>query len=150
MAPKAAHIARDEQRDTEFMRRALQLAAEARGCTSPNPLVGCVIVRDGAIIGEGFHERAGEPHAEVNAVRAAGGDIAGATVYLTLEPCSHHGRTPPCTPMLVHHRPQRVVIAMLDPNPEVCGQGMAALREAGIEVDLGVMDAEARTLNEAF
>ncbi|MDZ4859013.1 MAG: bifunctional diaminohydroxyphosphoribosylaminopyrimidine deaminase/5-amino-6-(5-phosphoribosylamino)uracil reductase RibD [Candidatus Hydrogenedentes bacterium] len=150
MARKAAHTPKGWDHDAQFMSRALELAAEGRGRTSPNPMVGCVIVRDGAVIGEGFHERAGEPHAEVNAVRAAGGDIAGATVYVTLEPCFHEGRTPPCSAMLVEHKPERIVMAMLDPNPAVCGQGLASLRAAGVSVDVGVLESEARTLNEAF
>lgn len=136
--------------DETQMRRALALAAQARGRTSPNPMVGCVIERDGRVIGEGFHVRAGEAHAEVAAIAAAGGDIAGATVYVTLEPCAHHGKTPPCVDLLLEKRPARVVVAMEDPNPRVAGRGIAALRAAGIAVDVGVMDAEARQLNEAF
>lgn len=132
------------------MLRALDLAAQAKGRTSPNPMVGCVIERDGAIIGEGFHARAGGPHAEVAAIQAAGGDIAGATVYVTLEPCAHHGKTPPCASLLVEKQPARVVVAMEDPNPLVAGKGIAALREAGIELSVGVLAAEARQLNEVF
>lgn len=132
------------------MRRALELAARGKGRTSPNPVVGCVLVRDGRVIGEGYHERAGEPHAEVNAVRAAGGDIEGATVYVSLEPCCHEGRTPPCTELLIAHKPARVVVALHDPNPKVCGEGIFALREAGIEVDVGLLEDEARMLNEPF
>lgn len=113
-------------------------------------MVACVIVRDGVVIGEGYHERAGLPHAEVNAIRAAGDDIAGATVYVTLEPCCHHGKTPPCADLLVRHRPARVVIAMRDPNPVVSGRGVAALEAAGIDVEVGVLEPEAQTLNEAF
>ncbi|MCC6154183.1 MAG: bifunctional diaminohydroxyphosphoribosylaminopyrimidine deaminase/5-amino-6-(5-phosphoribosylamino)uracil reductase RibD [Candidatus Hydrogenedentes bacterium] len=132
------------------MRRALDLAARGKGRTSPNPMVACVIVRDGVVIGEGYHERAGLPHAEVNAIRAAGDDIAVATVYVTLEPCCHHGKTPPCADLLVRHRPARVVIAMRDPNPVVSGRGVAALEAAGIDVEVGVLEPEAQTLNEAF
>ena len=141
-------MARD---DEKHMARALELAARGRGRTSPNPMVGCVIVRDGAVLGEGWHERAGEPHAEVNAVRACpGGDIAGATVYVTLEPCAHEGKTPPCAPFLAALRPARVVAAMRDPNPLVAGRGLALLREAGVAVETGVLEAEARRLNEVF
>ncbi|MBX7256222.1 MAG: bifunctional diaminohydroxyphosphoribosylaminopyrimidine deaminase/5-amino-6-(5-phosphoribosylamino)uracil reductase RibD [Candidatus Hydrogenedentes bacterium] len=132
------------------MQRALALAARGRGRTSPNPMVGCVVVRDGRIVGEGFHEKAGLPHAEVNAVRDAGGDVAGATLYVTLEPCCHEGRTPPCTQFLIEHRPARVVVAMPDPNPRVSGQGVFRLRDAGIQVDVGLLEPEARALNEAF
>ena len=136
--------------DEHYMARALELARCARGRTSPNPMVGCVIVRDGQVLGEGFHARAGEPHAEVNAIAAAGGDIAGATVYVSLEPCAHQGKTPPCADVLVKHRPARVVVAMQDPNPLVSGQGIDWLRDAGMVVDVGVLEEEARLLNEAF
>ena len=136
--------------DEAYMRRALELAARGKGRTSPNPVVGCVVVRKGSIVGEGYHERAGEPHAEVNAVRAAGGDIEGATVYVSLEPCCHQGRTPPCTEFLIEHKPARVVVALHDPNPKVCGEGIFALRQAGIEVEVGLLEEEARALNEAF
>ncbi|MCC6698604.1 MAG: bifunctional diaminohydroxyphosphoribosylaminopyrimidine deaminase/5-amino-6-(5-phosphoribosylamino)uracil reductase RibD [Candidatus Hydrogenedentes bacterium] len=132
------------------MRRALELAAKGKGRTSPNPAVGCVIVRDGRVIGEGYHERAGEPHAEINAIEDARGDIQGATLYVSLEPCCFHGRTPPCTDTIIRHRPRRVVVAMHDPNPRVCGEGIFALRQAGIRVDVGVLEEEARRLNEAF
>jgi len=140
----------DAETDRGFMRRALELAARGKGRTSPNPMVGCVIVRDGQVIGEGYHERAGLPHAEVNAIRAAGDDIAGATVYVTLEPCCHQGKTPPCTELLVKRKPARVVAAMRDPNPIVAGRGAAALERAGIDVELCVLEEEALTLNEAF
>lgn len=132
------------------MRRALALAAQARGRTSPNPMVGCVIERDRHLIGEGFHARAGGPHAEVVATEAAGCDIEGATVYVTLEPCAHHGKTPPCAEFLVARRPARVVVAMEDPNPRVAGRGIALLREAGIAVEVGLLHREAEQLNEAF
>jgi diaminohydroxyphosphoribosylaminopyrimidine deaminase/5-amino-6-(5-phosphoribosylamino)uracil reductase len=137
--------------DREFMVRALRLAERGLFTTTPNPRVGCVIVRDGAVVGEGFHERAGEPHAEVNALLAAGGGrAAGATVYTTLEPCSHHGRTPPCADALVAAGVRRVVAAMGDPNPKVAGAGFARLRAAGIEVVSGLLEDEARELNIGF
>ncbi len=136
--------------NVKYMERALDLAAVARGFTSPNPMVGCVIVRGGVVIGEGYHAKAGEPHAEVNAVRAAGGDIAGATLYVSLEPCAHQGRTAPCTDLLLRSRPERVVVAMEDPNPKVAGKGIAALRDAGIAVEVGVLEAQARRLNEWY
>ncbi len=137
--------------DEHYMRRALALAEKARGATSPNPLVGCVIVRDGAIIGEGFHERAGEPHAEINAIAAAGGDIEGATVFVTLEPCAHtNKRTPPCAPVLAEKRPGRVVAAMADPNPLNEGQGFELLQEAGIRAEVGLLESEARRQNEEW
>lgn len=132
------------------MLRALGLAAQARGRTNPNPMVGCVIERDGRVIGEGHHVRAGEPHAEAVAIAMAGGDIAGATVYVTLEPCAHHGRTGPCAALLAEKRPARVVVAMEDPNPLVAGKGVRQLREAGIEVIVGVLEEDARRLNEVF
>jgi diaminohydroxyphosphoribosylaminopyrimidine deaminase/5-amino-6-(5-phosphoribosylamino)uracil reductase len=135
--------------DRDYMERALALAERGRGRTTPNPMVGCVVVRDDEIIGEGFHERAGEPHAEVNALRHAG-EVSGATVYVTLEPCAHHGKTPPCVDLLTERKPRRVVAAMEDPNPKVSGQGFAALRDAGVEVEVGLMEDEARRLNEAF
>ncbi len=139
-----------DEHDTAYMRRALELARQGRGRTAPNPMVGCVIVRDGQVIGEGWHERFGAPHAETNAVAAAGGDIAGATVYVSLEPCSHHGKTPPCTNLLVEQQPARVVAAMADPNPHVSGRGVDVLRDAGIRVETGLLEAEARQLNEAW
>ncbi len=136
--------------DEFFMRRALELAERGRYSTSPNPMVGCVIVRDGAVIGEGFHERAGGPHAEVEAIRNAGEDVRGATMYVTLEPCSHYGRTPPCVSTVIAEDLARVVIAMSDPNELVDGSGIAKLEEAGIEVTTGVLEGEARRLNEAW
>ena len=135
--------------DREYMQRALELAAEGRGRTSPNPMVGCVIVRGGRIVGEGYHQKAGEPHAEVNAIKAAG-DIQGATLYVSLEPCCFTGKTPPCTDLIIRHKPARVVVAMHDPNPKVSGEGIFQLRNAGIEVDVGVLEDEARSLNEVF
>ncbi len=136
--------------DRDFMARALRLAEQGLFTTTPNPRVGCVVVRGAEIIGEGFHERAGEAHAEVNALRAAGCRPGGGTAYVTLEPCNHHGRTPPCVPALVAAKVKRVVIAMRDPNPKVSGQGVDALRAAGIQVDLGLLEDEARDLNVGF
>lgn len=136
--------------DNHYMSRALELAALAMGRTSPNPLVGCVIVKDGVIVGEGYHQKAGTPHAEVHALQAAGEHARGATAYVTLEPCSHFGKTPPCADALIKAGIQRVVVAMVDPNPLVGGQGITRLRAAGIQVDVGLKEKEARTLNKGF
>ncbi|MGE5468272.1 MAG: bifunctional diaminohydroxyphosphoribosylaminopyrimidine deaminase/5-amino-6-(5-phosphoribosylamino)uracil reductase RibD [Ignavibacteria bacterium] len=136
--------------DHEFMGRALRLAANGLFTTTPNPRVGCVLVRDGAIIGEGWHEKAGGPHAEAAALRAAGDAARGATAYVTLEPCSHHGRTPPCADALIAAGVARVVAAMKDPNPQVAGQGIARLTAAGIATSVGLMEAEAVELNVGF
>ena len=136
--------------DQLYMTRALELARQGLYSTHPNPRVGCVIVRDGQIIGEGWHMRAGEPHAEVHALREAGEQARGATAYVTLEPCSHFGRTPPCAEALVKAGVARVVAAMQDPNPQVAGQGLERLRGVGIEVSSGVLEAEARELNVGF
>lgn len=135
--------------DREYMRRALDLAVQGRGRTSPNPMVGCVVVRDGRVIGEGYHQKAGGPHAEVHAIEAAG-EVAGATIYVTLEPCCFHGKTPPCTDLIIQHKPARVIVAMHDPNPKVSGEGIFQLRNAGIEVEAGVLEDDARRLNEVF
>ena len=135
--------------DREFMAEALQLARRGLYTTAPNPRVGCVLVRDGRVIGRGWHERAGEPHAEINALRDAG-DARGATAYVTLEPCSHHGRTPPCCEALVAAGVTRVVAAMRDPNPQVAGRGLDHLCAAGIVVEAGLLEAEARRLNPGF
>ena len=136
--------------DRFAMQRALSLAARGLETTDPNPRVGCVIAQRGRVVAEGWHERAGEAHAEVAALRAAGAQAAGATVYLTLEPCSHHGRTPPCVEALIAARVARVVIAVSDPNPLVHGKGAAALRAAGISVETGLMEGEATELNAGF
>jgi len=136
--------------DARFMARALQLAARARGRTSPNPMVGAVLVSGGRVIGEGYHHRAGEPHAEVLALRAAGKAARGATLYVTLEPCCHHGRTPPCTEAVIGAGVARVVAAMRDPDPRVAGKGLAAFRRAGVAVEVGPLEVEARRLNEAY
>lgn len=132
------------------MRRALRLARRAAGRTSPNPMVGAVVVRDGRVVGEGYHARAGAPHAEAHALRAAGAEAAGATLYVTLEPCDHHGRTPPCTEAIIAAGVRRVVAAAEDPNPLVAGRGLERLRAAGLTVETGVLEDEARALNEAF
>jgi diaminohydroxyphosphoribosylaminopyrimidine deaminase / 5-amino-6-(5-phosphoribosylamino)uracil reductase len=136
--------------DQAYMARALALAARGRNTTDPNPCVGCVLVRAGEVVGEGWHVRAGGPHAEINALHAAGERAQGATAYVTLEPCCHHGRTPPCTEALIGAGVRRVVAAMQDPNPRVGGAGLGALRAAGIEVQAGVLEAEAERLNPGF
>ena len=155
MAPSAEPLVRlrpltDDGEDERYMRRALELAARGLNTTDPNPRVGCVVAQHGRIIGEGWHERAGEPHAEVAALRAAGAQAAGAALYVTLEPCSHHGRTPPCVEALTAARVARVVYATDDPNPQVSGRGAAALRAAGIVVEAGLMAEEATELNAGF
>lgn len=136
--------------DHRFMARAIEIAALGLFTTTPNPRVGAVIVREGEVVGEGWHRRAGEPHAEVIALGQAGDRARGATVYLTLEPCSHFGRTPPCAEALVQAGVRRVVAAMEDPNPRVNGRGLERLRAAGIEVRCGLMQAEAEALNVGF
>ncbi|WP_207884691.1 bifunctional diaminohydroxyphosphoribosylaminopyrimidine deaminase/5-amino-6-(5-phosphoribosylamino)uracil reductase RibD [Pseudomonas sp. 30_B] len=136
--------------DEFWMARAIELARKGWYSTHPNPRVGCVIVREGEVVGEGWHVRAGEPHAEVHALRQAGDKARGATAYVTLEPCSHFGRTPPCADALVTAGVARVVAAMQDPNPQVAGSGMKRIAEAGIEVRSGVLESEARALNQGF
>ncbi len=136
--------------DAEFMGRALALAERARGLTSPNPLVGAVVVAGGQVVGEACHMAAGSPHAEVDALHAAGERARGATLYVTLEPCTHWGRTPPCAPIVVAAGVRRAVVALPDPNPIVGGQGLEHLRRAGIEVTVGVREAEAARQNRAF
>lgn len=132
------------------MRRALRLAERGRGRVEPNPMVGCVIVRGGRIIGQGFHRRFGGPHAEIEALRECGQAARGATVYVTLEPCCYFGKTPPCTDALIAAGVRRVVAAMIDPNPRVAGRGLRALRAAGIETRVGLLESEARALNAPF
>ncbi|WP_097065676.1 bifunctional diaminohydroxyphosphoribosylaminopyrimidine deaminase/5-amino-6-(5-phosphoribosylamino)uracil reductase RibD [Nitrosovibrio sp. Nv4] len=136
--------------DYGYMAQALRLAEKGLYSTSPNPRVGCVLVRGDQVVGSGWHERAGEPHAEINALAAAGAAARGATAYLTLEPCSHHGRTPPCADALIKAGIARLVTAMQDPNPLVSGRGCALLQNAGIEVQTGLMEAEAKALNIGF
>jgi diaminohydroxyphosphoribosylaminopyrimidine deaminase / 5-amino-6-(5-phosphoribosylamino)uracil reductase len=136
--------------DPVWMRRALELAALGRGTTSPNPMVGAVLVRDGVAVGEGFHRAPGEPHAEAVALREAADRAAGATCYVTLEPCGHHGRTPPCAPALIAAGVTRVVAAIEDPDPNVRGKGFAQLRAAGVQVEVGVGAAAAEAQNAAF
>jgi diaminohydroxyphosphoribosylaminopyrimidine deaminase/5-amino-6-(5-phosphoribosylamino)uracil reductase len=132
--------------DSQYMDRALALAAQGIGCVEPNPPVGCVIVRDGQIVGEGFHQQFGGPHAEANALAAAGEQASGSTVYVTLEPCRHQGKTPPCTKALIAARVKRVVAAVTDPFAEVSGRGVAELQAAGIPCEVGVRAAEANWL----
>ncbi|MDN4493431.1 bifunctional diaminohydroxyphosphoribosylaminopyrimidine deaminase/5-amino-6-(5-phosphoribosylamino)uracil reductase RibD [Ureibacillus aquaedulcis] len=136
--------------DREYMQLALDLAATARGNTNPNPCVGAVLVKDGVIVGTGLHRKAGEPHAEVHAFNMAGDHAKGATLYVTLEPCSHYGKTPPCAKLVKESEVSRVVVATMDPNPSVAGRGINLLREAGIEVEVGLLEEEARKLNERF
>jgi diaminohydroxyphosphoribosylaminopyrimidine deaminase/5-amino-6-(5-phosphoribosylamino)uracil reductase len=136
--------------DKKFMQVALDLAQKGKGFTSPNPMVGAVVVRDGRIIGKGYHEAAGKPHAEVMAINDAGESAQGANLYVTLEPCNHTGRTPPCTDIILTAGIRRVITAMRDPNPDVKGGGLAYLSEKGIEVATGICEASAIRLNEAF
>jgi diaminohydroxyphosphoribosylaminopyrimidine deaminase/5-amino-6-(5-phosphoribosylamino)uracil reductase len=140
----------DDETDEAMMRRALALAERGRGLVSPNPLVGAVVVRQDRVVGEGWHDGPGNPHAEIHALRAAGDVAHGATLYVTLEPCDHHGRTPPCTNAILEAGIARVVAAACDPNPIVDGRGFERLRRAGVEVASGVLEAEAERLNEAF
>jgi diaminohydroxyphosphoribosylaminopyrimidine deaminase/5-amino-6-(5-phosphoribosylamino)uracil reductase len=132
------------------MHRALELAERGRGLVEPNPLVGAVVVRGGSLVGEGWHQRYGEAHAEVNALSAAGGEARGATLYVTLEPCCHHGKTPPCTDAIVGAGVGRVIAAMRDPFPQVAGQGIERLRAAGIDVEVGASEEQAEELNAPF
>ncbi|MFP4478650.1 MAG: bifunctional diaminohydroxyphosphoribosylaminopyrimidine deaminase/5-amino-6-(5-phosphoribosylamino)uracil reductase RibD [Candidatus Izemoplasmatales bacterium] len=134
----------------KYMRKALSLAKKGLGAVDPNPLVGAVIVKDNQIIGQGYHEAFGQAHAEVNAFKDASEDVTGATMYVTLEPCSHYGKTPPCAKKIIEKKISKVVIASVDPNPLVAGKGIKMLRDAGIEVITGVLDQENRKLNRVF
>ena len=134
--------------DVKYMRRALELSKKGIGHASPNPLVGAVIVKDERIIGEGYHEVYGGNHAEINAFRNATEDVKDATMYVSLEPCSHFGKTPPCANAIVEKGIKRVAIALQDPNPEVSGRGIEVLRDNGIEVITGILEGESRKLNE--
>lgn len=136
--------------DEYYMRLAIQLAASATGQTGINPVVGCVLVKDGRVVGMGAHLKRGEAHAEINALQMAGPEAVGSTAYVTLEPCSHHGKTPPCSDRLVREGVKRVVVAASDPNPLVAGSGIERLRANGIEVTVGVLQREAEELNESF
>lgn len=133
-----------------MMRRCFELAVKGSGDVSPNPMVGCVIVKNGEIIGEGFHRRFGDAHAEVNAVKSATTSVEGADVFVSLEPCSHFGKTPPCVDLLIEKRIRKVYVSMLDPNPRVNGRGVRKLKRAGIEVEVGLLADESRKINEAF
>ncbi len=150
MMSDSTHQSAQGIEDQHWMQHALMLAKRGLYTTRPNPAVGCVLVKDGQIIGEGFHPKAGEPHAEVFALRQAGDAARGATAYVTLEPCSHFGRTPPCANGLIAAQVARVVMATLDANPQVAGQGLAKLEAAGIETKVGVCQAEAQAINAGF
>jgi diaminohydroxyphosphoribosylaminopyrimidine deaminase/5-amino-6-(5-phosphoribosylamino)uracil reductase len=139
-----------DARDYQHMARALRLAARGLFTTDPNPRVGCVLVKDSVVVGEGWHVRAGNGHAEINALEKAGEQARGATAYVTLEPCCHHGRTPPCTDAMLAAGVSRVVVAMEDPNPQVAGKGLKQLRAAGVTVECGIMELEACRLNPGF
>ena len=138
------------QKKEEYMRRALELARKGEGHTSPNPMVGCVVVKDGRIISEGYHEKYGEFHAERNALTRCTEDTAGADLYVTLEPCCHQGKTPPCTDIIIEKKIARVFVGSMDSNPLVAGKGVQILRDHGIYVETGLLDAECRKLNEVF
>ena len=139
-----------KQEDVNYMRLALQEANKGSGRTSPNPCVGAIIVRDNVIVGKGYHRKAGTPHAEVNAIEDAGSNIVGATIYVTLEPCNHTGRTPPCTKAIIDAGLSRVVVGMTDPNPSVIGGGCAYLLSQGLIIESGVLDDECRAINRPF
>ncbi len=134
----------------KYMEQALDLAEKGKCYTSPNPMVGAVIVKNGKVIGSGYHEVCGGNHAEVNAIESAIESVEGSTIYVTLEPCSHHGKTPPCADRIIKEKISKVVIAALDPNPQVAGRGVEKLRNAGIEVEIGVLEEESIVLNEVF
>ena len=136
----------------QYMQRCLTLAAKGLGSVAPNPMVGCVIVHNGVIIGEGYHQKYGEAHAEVNAIASVSDKslLADSTAYVSLEPCSHYGKTPPCSDLLIAHNVKRVMVGCLDTNPLVAGKGIDKLRNAGIEVITGLLENEARELNKRF
>jgi diaminohydroxyphosphoribosylaminopyrimidine deaminase/5-amino-6-(5-phosphoribosylamino)uracil reductase len=136
--------------DEQWMKRTLRLAEKGWGRTSPNPMVGAVLVKNGAVVGQGYHTKAGEAHAEIVALQEAKEEARGAVLYLNLEPCTHYGKTPPCAPQIIQSNVKRVVIGMEDPNPLVKGKGVEILRRAGLEVDVGVLEKECQRLNEAF
>ena len=136
--------------DEQWMRRALHLAEKGRGRTSPNPMVGAVLVKRGKVVGEGYHARAGEPHAEIVAIRNAGEKAKEATLYLNLKPCTHYGKTPPCVPAVIEAGVRKVIVGIEDPNPLVKGKGVARLKQAGLEVKIGILEKECHRLNEAF
>jgi diaminohydroxyphosphoribosylaminopyrimidine deaminase/5-amino-6-(5-phosphoribosylamino)uracil reductase len=133
-----------------WMKRALLLARKGKGRTSPNPLVGAVLVKRGKVMGEGYHAKAGKAHAEIIAIERAGKDARGSTLYVNLEPCTHYGKTPPCAPAVIQAGVRRVVVGMVDPNPLVKGKGISTLRKAGIDVQIGTLEKQCKTLNEAF
>lgn len=136
--------------DEEYMKQALELAEKGKGKVEPNPMVGAVIVKDGKVIGKGYHEFFGGPHAEINAIRDASGDVEGSTIYVTLEPCCHYGKTPPCANAIIANKISRVVIGAGDPNPLVAGKGIKILREHGVEVTTGILEEDCTKINEAF
>ncbi|MEA3470601.1 MAG: bifunctional diaminohydroxyphosphoribosylaminopyrimidine deaminase/5-amino-6-(5-phosphoribosylamino)uracil reductase RibD, partial [Thermodesulfobacteriota bacterium] len=136
--------------DEFYMKRALSLARKGEGWTSPNPMVGCVVVKEGRIIGEGYHKKFGENHAEINAINSASEPVEGATFYITLEPCSHYGKTPPCVDRIIESGVACVVAGVLDPNPAVSGRGIEKLKNHGIDTRVGVLENECRDLNEKF
>jgi diaminohydroxyphosphoribosylaminopyrimidine deaminase / 5-amino-6-(5-phosphoribosylamino)uracil reductase len=136
--------------DEYYMKLALDLARKGRGCVSPNPMVGAIIVKNGRIIGRGYHQRFGGNHAEINAIKNAGSNVKGSTLYVTLEPCCHEGKTPPCINSIIEHKIARVVISAVDSNPLVCREGVNSLQNSGIEVQTGVLEEESRKLNEVF
>jgi diaminohydroxyphosphoribosylaminopyrimidine deaminase/5-amino-6-(5-phosphoribosylamino)uracil reductase len=136
--------------DEQWMKRALRLAEKGRGRTSPNPMVGAILVKDGKVVGEGYHAKAGEAHAEIIALQRAREEARGAVLYLNLEPCTHYGKTPPCAPKVIEAGVKRVVVGMEDPNPLVKGKGVEILRRAGLDVEVGILEKECRRSNEAF
>ena len=136
--------------DEQWMKKAIRLAEKGRGRTSPNPLVGAVLVKEGIAVGKGYHAKAGEAHAEIIALRKAGEEARGSTLYINLEPCTHYGKTPPCVPVIIEAGVRRVVAGTEDPNPLVTGKGVGSLRKAGLEVKIGILEKECKRLNEAF